>query len=63
MVSEEVGTKLVRFLYFVGAGVICTAGINMWRDLERKSALQKAAEAASEEPAPVSNGPAAAVKS
>ncbi|WOL02085.1 hypothetical protein Cni_G10804 [Canna indica] len=37
MVSEEVGTKLVRFLYFVGAGIICTKGINLWRDYERKT--------------------------
>ncbi|XP_010925624.1 uncharacterized protein [Elaeis guineensis] len=42
MVSEEVGTKLVRFLYFVGAGVICTKGINLWRDYERKAAMKTA---------------------
>ncbi|XXG77475.1 hypothetical protein AAC387_Pa08g1621 [Persea americana] len=44
MVSEEVGSKLVRWLSFVGAGVICTAAINRWRDYERKAA-QQAAEA------------------
>ncbi|KAG1330277.1 hypothetical protein COCNU_02G002450 [Cocos nucifera] len=42
MVSDEVGTKLVRFLYFVGAGVICTKGINLWRDYERKAAMEAA---------------------
>ncbi|KAL0906078.1 hypothetical protein M5K25_024540 [Dendrobium thyrsiflorum] len=46
MVNEEVGSKLVRLLYFVGAGVICTKGINLWRDHEQKAAL-KAAEASS----------------
>ncbi|KAL8507635.1 hypothetical protein ACS0TY_018248 [Phlomoides rotata] len=40
-VGEEVGPKLVRLLYFVGAGVVCTAGINKWKDLERKWAIQK----------------------
>ncbi|KZV30864.1 hypothetical protein F511_37097 [Dorcoceras hygrometricum] len=40
-VGEEVGPKLVRLLYFVGAGVLCAAGINKWKDLERKSMIQK----------------------
>ncbi|KAH7512661.1 hypothetical protein FEM48_Zijuj12G0114600 [Ziziphus jujuba var. spinosa] len=40
------GPKLVRLLYFLGAGyllnlfrfsVICVASINKWRDLQRKS--------------------------
>ncbi|OAY66762.1 hypothetical protein ACMD2_26146 [Ananas comosus] len=35
MAGDEVGVKLVRFLYFVGAGVICTKAINLWRDYER----------------------------
>ncbi|KAK9269528.1 hypothetical protein L1049_001304 [Liquidambar formosana] len=41
MVAEEGGPKLVRLLYFVGAGFICTAAINKWRDLERKSIQQQ----------------------
>ncbi|KAE9458239.1 hypothetical protein C3L33_09855, partial [Rhododendron williamsianum] len=45
--------KLVRLLYFVGAGYICTAAINKWRDIQLKSfqlpekpsnAVQKAVE-------------------
>ncbi|KAL0353842.1 UNVERIFIED_CONTAM: hypothetical protein Sradi_2291300 [Sesamum radiatum] len=39
--GEEVAPKLVRLLYFVGAGVLCTAGINKWKDLERKAMIQK----------------------
>ncbi|PON98460.1 hypothetical protein TorRG33x02_056940 [Trema orientale] len=31
------GPKLVRLLYFVGAGFICAIGINKWRDYQRKS--------------------------
>ncbi|KAG6506386.1 hypothetical protein ZIOFF_031709 [Zingiber officinale] len=38
MAAEEVGNKFVRLLYFVGAGLICTKGINLWRDYERKAA-------------------------
>ncbi|CAN6694165.1 unnamed protein product [Malus baccata var. baccata] len=34
--------KVLRLLYFVGAGFICTVGINKWRDMQRKSmALQQ----------------------
>ncbi|KAJ4981432.1 hypothetical protein NE237_032269 [Protea cynaroides] len=40
MAGEEAGSKLVRLVSFLGAGVICTAAINMWRDLERKSVQQ-----------------------
>ncbi|XP_022872603.1 uncharacterized protein LOC111391587 [Olea europaea var. sylvestris] len=40
-VGEEVGPKLARLLYFVGAGFLCTAAINKWRDWERKSTIQK----------------------
>ncbi|KAF5728258.1 hypothetical protein HS088_TW21G00403 [Tripterygium wilfordii] len=32
--------KVLRLLYFVGAGIICTAAINKWRELERKSLQQ-----------------------
>ncbi|CAA6665632.1 unnamed protein product [Spirodela intermedia] len=60
MASEEVSTKLLRFLSFAGAGVVCTAGINMWRDLERKAALQKAVEGASEKPGTIPSENAAA---
>lgn len=37
----EAGPKLVRLLYFVGAGFICTAAINKWRELEQKSILRQ----------------------
>ncbi|BFG29028.1 hypothetical protein CerSpe_153070 [Prunus speciosa] len=33
--------KLLRLLYFVGAGFICTVGINKWRELQNKSILQQ----------------------
>ncbi|CAB4277334.1 unnamed protein product [Prunus armeniaca] len=33
--------KLLRLLYFVGAGFICTVGINKWREIQRKSILQQ----------------------
>ncbi|KAL5707520.1 hypothetical protein ACHQM5_018414 [Ranunculus cassubicifolius] len=42
MPGEEAGPKLVRLLAFVGAGIICTTAINLWRDLERKAAAQRA---------------------
>ncbi|KAK3026482.1 hypothetical protein RJ639_041779 [Escallonia herrerae] len=42
--GEEAAPKLVRLLYFVGAGFICTAAINKWRELERKSVLQQQAQ-------------------
>ncbi|CAK7323089.1 unnamed protein product [Dovyalis caffra] len=35
------GPKVLRLLYFVGAGFICTVGINKWRELERKSILKQ----------------------
>ncbi|KAL4621364.1 hypothetical protein ACB092_06G222200 [Castanea dentata] len=35
------GPKALRLLYFVGAGFICTAAINKWRELERKAILKK----------------------
>ncbi|KAJ9153495.1 hypothetical protein P3X46_026925 [Hevea brasiliensis] len=34
------GPKVLRLLYFVGAGFICTVAINKWREVERKS-IQK----------------------
>lgn len=39
--GEEVAPKLVRLLYFVGAGVVCTAAINKWKEFEKKSMIQK----------------------
>ncbi|KAH6780874.1 transmembrane protein [Perilla frutescens var. hirtella] len=39
--GEEVAPKLVRLLYFVGAGVVCTTAINKWKEFERKSTIQK----------------------
>ncbi|XP_062170182.1 uncharacterized protein LOC133875925 [Alnus glutinosa] len=45
MTGEEAagpaGPKLLRLIYFVGAGFICTAAINKWRELERKAMLPK----------------------
>ncbi|KAL0002915.1 hypothetical protein SO802_016696 [Lithocarpus litseifolius] len=45
MTGEEAagppGPKALRLLYFVGAGFICTAAINKWRELERKAVLKK----------------------
>ncbi|RRT79486.1 hypothetical protein B296_00019059 [Ensete ventricosum] len=61
MVQGEVGTKLVRLLYFVGAGIICTKGINLWRDYERKAAATNRAEMPPQTPAKMVNGPDAAV--
>ncbi|KAL4366110.1 hypothetical protein HN51_026478 [Arachis hypogaea] len=40
-VSGPAGPKLLRLLYFVGAGVICTAAINKYRDYERKTLIQQ----------------------
>lgn len=41
MTGEELAgppaPKLLRLLYFAGAGFICTIGINKWRELQRKS--------------------------
>ncbi|EPS71393.1 hypothetical protein M569_03373 [Genlisea aurea] len=39
--GEEVAPKLIRLLWFVGAGVLSVAGINKWKELEKKSAIQK----------------------
>ncbi|KAL3736137.1 hypothetical protein ACJRO7_025138 [Eucalyptus globulus] len=36
-ISGPAGPKAIRLLYFVGAGFICVAAINKWRELERKS--------------------------
>ncbi|KAL7592275.1 hypothetical protein Lser_V15G35078 [Lactuca serriola] len=37
--GEEKGPKLLRLLYLVGAGILCTAAFNKWRGI-RKSALR-----------------------
>ncbi|KAG9151599.1 hypothetical protein Leryth_024068 [Lithospermum erythrorhizon] len=39
--GEQVGPKLVRLLYFVGAGFLCTAAINKYNDWEKKSIIKK----------------------
>ncbi|KAL0320601.1 UNVERIFIED_CONTAM: hypothetical protein Sradi_5321600 [Sesamum radiatum] len=52
--GEVVRTKVVRLLYFVGAGgtcadfvwvvfveAVCAAAINKWKDMERKSLIRK----------------------
>ncbi|XWS27351.1 hypothetical protein CRYUN_Cryun26dG0107700 [Craigia yunnanensis] len=45
MAGEEAagppGPKVLRLLYFVGAGFLFTIGINKWRQLERKSVQQQ----------------------
>ncbi|WVZ72744.1 hypothetical protein U9M48_021158 [Paspalum notatum var. saurae] len=67
--TGEASSKLLRFLCFVGAGVICTKAINTYRDYEHKkeaSAAVAAAEsalaaaAAAAEPAPATAAAAAA---
>ncbi|KAK9189789.1 hypothetical protein WN943_018388 [Citrus x changshan-huyou] len=40
MTMGPASTKVLRLLYFIGAGFICTVAINKWRELEQKS-LQK----------------------
>ncbi|MED6158716.1 hypothetical protein PIB30_035340 [Stylosanthes scabra] len=40
-VSGPAGPKVLRLLYFIGAGVICTVGINKWRDYERKTLIHQ----------------------
>ncbi|KDO66215.1 hypothetical protein CISIN_1g0474822mg, partial [Citrus sinensis] len=40
MTMGPASTKVLRLLYFVGVGFICTVAINKWRELEQKS-LQK----------------------
>ncbi|KAL1821503.1 hypothetical protein DCAR_0417920 [Daucus carota subsp. sativus] len=39
--AEEAGPKIARLLYFVGAGFVCTAAINKWRELEQKALLKQ----------------------
>ncbi|KAL0545774.1 hypothetical protein IC582_015666 [Cucumis melo] len=45
MTGEEVtgpaGPKILRLLYFAGAGFICSFAINKWREIERSSLLQQ----------------------
>ncbi|KAK7309448.1 hypothetical protein RJT34_06189 [Clitoria ternatea] len=52
MTGEEIsgppGPKLIRLIYFVGAGVICTAAINKWRDYEKKTIIQQQQQQAAE---------------
>ncbi|KAK9228901.1 hypothetical protein WN944_021858 [Citrus x changshan-huyou] len=38
------GTKVLRLLFVVGTRFICTAAINKWRELERKSLQRKEQE-------------------
>ncbi|XP_065864509.1 uncharacterized protein [Euphorbia lathyris] len=38
--SGPAGPKVLRMLYFVGAGFICTIAINKWKEFEKKS-IQK----------------------
>uniref|UniRef100_A0A1S8ADI7 Transmembrane protein n=1 Tax=Citrus limon TaxID=2708 RepID=A0A1S8ADI7_CITLI len=44
MTAGPAGTKVLRLLYFVGAGFICTATITKWWELERKSLQKKQQE-------------------
>ncbi|KAK4850385.1 hypothetical protein QYF36_006316 [Acer negundo] len=48
MTGEEIAgpaaPKVLRFVYFIGAGFILTAAINKYRELERKSLLKKQQE-------------------
>ncbi|WJX67686.1 hypothetical protein P8452_52132 [Trifolium repens] len=39
--SGPPGPKLMRLVYFVGAGVACTVAINKWREFESKSIIQE----------------------
>ncbi|CAJ2659624.1 hypothetical protein L195_g002511 [Trifolium pratense] len=39
--SGPPGPKLMRLVYFVGAGVACTVAINKWREFESKSIIQQ----------------------
>ncbi|KAL2331343.1 hypothetical protein Fmac_018924 [Flemingia macrophylla] len=39
--SGPAGPKLLRLVCFVGAAVICTAGINKWREYERNTVIQR----------------------
>ncbi|KAI9186516.1 hypothetical protein LWI28_018035 [Acer negundo] len=48
MTGEEIAgpaaPKVLRFVYFIGAGFILTTAINKYRELERKSLLKKQQE-------------------
>ncbi|EOA36389.1 hypothetical protein CARUB_v10010818mg [Capsella rubella] len=33
--------KILRMVYFVGAGFLCTFAINKWREMERNSLLKE----------------------
>ncbi|CAJ1957575.1 unnamed protein product [Sphenostylis stenocarpa] len=45
MTGEEIsgppGPKLIRLVFFIGAGVICTTAINKWREYERNTIVQQ----------------------
>ncbi|XP_010459249.1 PREDICTED: uncharacterized protein LOC104740378 [Camelina sativa] len=36
--------KILRMVYFVGAGFLCTYAINKWREMERNSILKQEEE-------------------
>ncbi|CAH8252570.1 unnamed protein product [Arabidopsis lyrata] len=36
--------KMLRMVYFVGAGFLCTFAINKWREMERNSLLKQEQE-------------------
>ncbi|BAT92650.1 hypothetical protein LR48_Vigan585s000800 [Vigna angularis] len=40
-VSGPAGPKLIRLVFFIGAGVICTTAINKWREYERNTIIQQ----------------------
>ncbi|KAF7822625.1 hypothetical protein G2W53_020769 [Senna tora] len=40
-VSGPAGPKVLRLICFVGAGFICTVGINKWREMERRTLMQQ----------------------
>ncbi|XP_022134299.1 uncharacterized protein LOC111006563 [Momordica charantia] len=40
-VSGPAGPKVLRFLYFAGAGFVFAIAVNKWREMERRSLLQQ----------------------
>uniref|UniRef100_A0A0D3EKX1 Uncharacterized protein n=1 Tax=Oryza barthii TaxID=65489 RepID=A0A0D3EKX1_9ORYZ len=60
--AGEASSKLLRFLCFVGAGVICTKAINTYRDYERKQEASAAAAAAAAAVVAADPAPATAAK-
>ncbi|KAJ1282090.1 hypothetical protein BS78_03G023100 [Paspalum vaginatum] len=59
--TGEASSKLLRFLCFVGAGVICTKAINTYRDYEHRKEAS-AAVAAAESALAAAAGAAAAAE-